>query len=151
MTRSHFTRTARNGEGSALEGCSVRVLNADRSALTQPLYETSTASTAMDNPWVSEDGTVDFYLDNAQIVAIGVTPAGGGAETFFEDQMVGVVPFAGLTLTVKRGADGTYGPRPFPERADVIVRWRGLTSPPKDSTHARGNDVWERADIEVTP
>jgi len=41
-----------------------------------PVYSDGTSSNLLSNPWVSSDGTIDFYLDSPQRVDLQITPPG---------------------------------------------------------------------------
>lgn len=90
MTRKHIQRPVRDANGSLVTNLSVRVLEPGTTTpIAQTLYQTSTGTTSIANPFVVATGIIDFYLDRAQTVRIGVLPSGATVETFFEDVQVG--------------------------------------------------------------
>lgn len=89
MTRVHFYRPVQNATGDLVPGVSVRLLQPGTTTLiTATVYDTLVTLTPKTNPWTSPGGVIDFYLDVAQTVRVGVTPP-GEPETFFEDVSVG--------------------------------------------------------------
>lgn len=78
MARSHLYKIFQNADGSVLTGATVAVLDPDTSdPISAALYTTDTGSTTLANPFTSDDGKVEFYLDNPQRLRLGITPAGG--------------------------------------------------------------------------
>lgn len=90
MPREHFSKPIRDGDGIIKPGSSVRLLEPNTTDLIpEPIYVDATGTDTRENPWVSEDGVVDFYLDKPRIVDIGITPEGSTSETVLQDQSVG--------------------------------------------------------------
>jgi hypothetical protein len=94
--REHFERPIRNGNGLLMPGSSVRLLQPGTTTdITDPIYIDATTTDERTNPWVTDNGVIDFYLKKSQFVRIGVVAAGGtGDEVFFEDIEVGNVDLA---------------------------------------------------------
>lgn len=91
MTREHFYKPIRDGSGILRVGATVRLLepNTPDTLIAEPIYLDDTGVEVRENPWVAEDGVVNFYLDKPRRVDIGITPDGGTAETVLPDQEVG--------------------------------------------------------------
>lgn len=89
MTREHFQRPVQDEEGNLLPGTSIRLLDpGTTSAITDDIYLNGTTADVRTNPWITNDGLIDFYLPKARIVRIGITPP-GDVEHFVEDMEVG--------------------------------------------------------------
>lgn len=85
MTRAHYYSLIQDGNGDIQPNSVVRVLQPGTETLiADPVYVDGSTSTALSNPFVSVDGTINFYLDTPQRVRLGVTKPGFD-ETFFED------------------------------------------------------------------
>lgn len=93
MSRVHYRSPIQDESGNLLTGSSVRVMVADTTEqITDALYTDDVeGAETLTNPWVTEDGIIDFYLDRPRYVRIGVTPPGAAEEIFFEDVEVGNV------------------------------------------------------------
>lgn len=90
MAREHFYKPIRDGSGVLRVGSSVRLLEPNvNTPISETIYVDDTGTEARANPWVAEDGVVDFYLDKPKRVDIGITPDGSTAETILPDQQVG--------------------------------------------------------------
>lgn len=83
--RAHFHRPVQNLQGDRIAEVSVRVL---APGTTDPvgdvLYVDDTSGLTRTNPWITTDGTIDFYLLSPRRVRIGIT-VGGDPEQFWED------------------------------------------------------------------
>lgn len=78
MTRAHFSRTAADDQGNVVPGTTVTVYETGTLAvLTDPLYINEVGSPTRDNPFVINDGVLDFYLDNPRQVKIGLLSPNG--------------------------------------------------------------------------
>lgn len=82
--RAHYYRTLQDTQGNLVPGCTVRVLQPGTTTLIQEaLYADDSTSTTLPNPFVSDDGLINFYLEEPARVRIGVT-AIDTPEVFFE-------------------------------------------------------------------
>lgn len=89
-TRKHIQRPIRDGSGNLVPNVSVRILEPGTTNLiSQILYQASAGTSSISNPFVCVNGIIDFYLDRAQTVRVGVVLPGASAETFFEDVQIG--------------------------------------------------------------
>lgn len=83
--RAHYYSLIQDGNGDIQPNSVVRVLQPGTETLiADPLYPDNDTGSAMTNPFVSVDGTINFYLDTPQRVRLGVTKPGFD-EVFFED------------------------------------------------------------------
>ena len=79
--RAHVRQVLQNPDGSILPGAEVRVLQAGSLTLiADTLWTTDEGSGTLTNPYVCEDGVVEFYLDIPQRVRLGYTPPGGSEQ-----------------------------------------------------------------------
>lgn len=128
-TRDHFERPLRDGNGLLLPGCSVRLLEPDSvDPITDPIYVAKTGTDERTNPWITDNGVVDFYLQKSRLVRIGVIEAGGTDEFFFEDVEVGNVDLAreNYAFTIAGPLSVQTGRVPMYIEADgEIERFRG--------------------------
>jgi hypothetical protein len=82
--RAHCYRLIQDAAGDLQPNSVVRVLQPETETLiSDPLYPDNDTVSPMTNPFVSVDGTIDFYLDVPQRVRLGVTQPGSD-EVFFE-------------------------------------------------------------------
>lgn len=90
MPREHFYKPIRDGSGVLRENVTVRLLEPGVDVLiSEPIYTSESGAETFPNPRVFEDGILDFYLDKAKIIDIGITPEGSTAETVIRNQWVG--------------------------------------------------------------
>lgn len=84
--RAHYNRAIVDDQGNLIVGCSVRVIDPATSlTLSDTLFAGETGSTSKTNPFVADDGVVDFYLDAQARVRLGITrPEVGSAEYYVE-------------------------------------------------------------------
>lgn len=105
MTRAHFLRKATDNQGNVVPGTVVTVYEVSSlTVVPVPLYVNEVGSITKDNPFVINDGVVEFYLDEPRQVRIGLrSPA--GPERFqdsldvFPDPTTVVAAPAGLQIT----------------------------------------------------
>jgi hypothetical protein len=72
--RAHYNRALMDSEGNVVPGAAIRIANPFTGAtLLDNVMSTATGPDIKPNPWVSDDGIVDFYLDTPQRVSIGIT------------------------------------------------------------------------------
>lgn len=99
MSREHYYRPIRDGSGVLRVGATVRLLEPNTlTMIAEPIYIDDTGVEVRENPWVAEDGIVDFYLDKPRRVDIGITPEGSTAEIVRGDQEVGDIEVYKETL-----------------------------------------------------
>lgn len=79
-------RTLTNAAGAPLPSAVVRVLTpGSEDLVTDVLYAAETGSGTLSNPLQADvTGVLDFYINEAQTVRLGITPLGGN-EFFVED------------------------------------------------------------------
>jgi hypothetical protein len=93
-TREHFHRPVQDDAGNLMTNSIVRLLDPGTTDLImEAIYSESVGGTPLPNPFTIEDGVIDFYLDQPQIVRIGVTPSGSTQEIYFENVSVGNTDF----------------------------------------------------------
>jgi hypothetical protein len=105
VTRAHFFRTASDDQGNVVPGTTVTVYETGTLAvLADTLYVNEVGSTTRDNPFVVNDGIIDFYLDSARQVKVGLRSP-SGIERFtdnldvYPDPKVVVQAPTGLQIT----------------------------------------------------
>lgn len=82
--RAHFIRPITDSEGNLIPNVEVSVFDSGTTDLiVDVLYDADTGDTFLDNPFISETGIVDFYLDVPARVRLGVTST--GATQYYED------------------------------------------------------------------
>lgn len=92
MARAHLYKPIQDGAGNLRPGAVVRVLEpGSLDEVPVPLYVADSGPNTIPNPFTSDDGLIDFYLDQPRRVRIGVR-SGGGDEQFFENIDV-LLPF----------------------------------------------------------
>lgn len=90
MPRAHFTQPIVDSSGNLLTGATVRVLQPGTTTpVSSALYTSGSGGAVRAQPWTVSSGVVDFYMNAAQTVRLGVTRS--GVETFIEDLDVGAV------------------------------------------------------------
>lgn len=78
MSRAHFSRTAADDQGNVVPGTTVTVyVPGTLAVLTDPLYINAIGSPTRDNPFIINDGLLDFYLDTPRQVKIGLRSPSG--------------------------------------------------------------------------
>lgn len=88
--REHFQRSIRDDLGHLVLSTSVRLLEPGTSTpISDTVYLAATGTDSRTNPWVSEDGLIDFYLARPRIVDIGVTASGSATEVITSNVAVG--------------------------------------------------------------
>ena len=89
MARVHISRPLQDNTGALLTDASVAVYDPGTTTpISQDLFEGLTGPTTKTNPFDATDGHVDFYLDTAANVRIGITRP-SLPEFFIEDIAVG--------------------------------------------------------------
>ena len=89
MARSHFYRPLQDNHGDLVTDASVRVLQPGTTTLiTDTMWDSVTGGTALPNPFSPTTGIVDFYMDTAQTVKLGIT-SGVQPEVFIDNIDVG--------------------------------------------------------------
>lgn len=97
--RAHLYRTAADNAGNVVPNLSVAVYQAGTTALIpQPLYTQDIGSETLANPFVTSTGIIDFYIDDAASVRIGLTPS-SGVETYVDNIEVNPPPEATVQAT----------------------------------------------------
>jgi hypothetical protein len=97
--RAHFSKTLTDNAGNVLLNASVRVLQPGSTLpISQPIYSDNNSTNTLPNPFVCSTGVIDFYLNAAQRVRIGITPSGDSTEVYFEDIDVSAVAFLAAVL-----------------------------------------------------
>lgn len=92
MTREHLLKPIQDEAGNLQPGSSVRLLEPGTTTpIAETIYVDGTSDIPRTNPWVTDTGVADFYLDKAKTVRIGVITPGAAAEIFFEDVEIGEV------------------------------------------------------------
>lgn len=83
--RAHYTRPVTDDQGVLLPNVQVTVYNPGTTDLIAAvLYGSDAGSDVLANPYVSNTGVIDFYLDLPSRVRIGVVQ-GGLPEQYYED------------------------------------------------------------------
>lgn len=83
--RAHFTRPVTDDQGSLLPNAQVSVFEPGTiTYISEVLYASDTGSDVLTNPYISDTGVVDLYLDEPMRVRIGIVQ-GGLPMQFFED------------------------------------------------------------------
>jgi hypothetical protein len=83
--RAHCYRLIQDAAGDLQPNSVIRVLQPGTETLiSDPLYPDNATVSSMTNPFISVDGTLNFYLDVPQRVRLGVTKPGSD-EIFFDD------------------------------------------------------------------
>lgn len=78
MSRAHFFRTASDDQGNVVPGTTVTVYETGTLALlADSLYVNEVGSPTRDNPFVINDGIIDFYLNGPRQVKIGLRSPSG--------------------------------------------------------------------------
>jgi hypothetical protein len=96
--RPHFNRAIVDTEGNLIPGCEVRIIDPADGVSNIPdlLYLDDSTTTEMNNPYITGDGVINFYLATARRVRIGITrPEPGSTEFYIEDMDVQAPPSAG--------------------------------------------------------
>lgn len=79
MSRAHYEAPIQDLAGNIQAGTIVAVFqNGTTTLLTAPLWADGTSSNTLSNPFTSEDGNINFYLDIPQRVDLGIAPPGQG-------------------------------------------------------------------------
>lgn len=84
--RGHYNRAIVDNAGNLILGCTVRLIDIGTNAnLTDTIFAQATGSTSKPNPFVADDGVIDFYLDTQTRLRMGITrPEPGSAEYYVE-------------------------------------------------------------------
>lgn len=83
--RAHFTRPVTDGQGDLLPNVQVSVFDpATTDLIGQTLYSSDTGNTVLTNPFVSNTGVIDLYLDTPARVRFGIVQ-GNLPMQFYED------------------------------------------------------------------
>lgn len=116
MARAHLYRSISDSNGNIRPAVQVSVFNAGSTQLTeQTLYTGETGSTALENPFVSSDGVIDFYLDRAQSVKIELRD-GSSLSTF---DNIEVVPSPDNVVQAANG----FAIQNAPEAGQFLQSW----------------------------
>lgn len=101
--REHFHKPVRDGNGALLLHATVRIIdpetNENLDPVKWPLWTDEEGEAQRLNPTILDEGVIDFYLDRAKVVDIGITPEGSTAETILRNQSVGDVDIVKETYT----------------------------------------------------
>jgi hypothetical protein len=88
MPRAHLHKVITDSDGNIVPNTRVTIYEAGTTQLiAQPLYTQKIGSPVWPNPLTTSDGYVDFYLDRAQSVRIGLAVQ-GATETYVDDMPV---------------------------------------------------------------
>lgn len=88
MTRAHFYTKVTDDQGNVVPGTQVTIYQPGTLTLLEAsLFDNEVGSTTLPNPFVVNDGIIDFYLDRPGQVKVGVR-ASNGTERTFDDQDV---------------------------------------------------------------
>lgn len=83
--RAHFTRPVTDEQGDLLPNVQVSVFNPGTTTpITQPLYTSDTGGGVLTNPFVSNTGIIDLYLDVPTRVRFGIL-VGALPMQYYED------------------------------------------------------------------
>lgn len=84
--RAHYNRAIMDREGNLIPGCTVRVIDpADGvTNLTDQIFVSQSGSATRSNPYVCDDGILDFYLAQERRVRLGITKPGTTTEVVFD-------------------------------------------------------------------
>lgn len=84
--RAHYNRAIMDREGNLIPGCTVRVIDpADGvTSLTDQIFVSQFGSATRSNPYVCDDGILDFYLAQERRVRLGITKPGTTTEVVFD-------------------------------------------------------------------
>jgi len=84
--RGHYNRAIVDSEGNLILGCTIRLIDSTTGLnITDIVYAQATGSTTKTNPFVADDGVIDFYLDAQARLRMGITrPEPGSAEYYIE-------------------------------------------------------------------
>lgn len=97
--RAHYYRALMDGSGNVIPGCSVRVIDPLTGlSITPTIWSNARRSdnaSKRSNPFVAENGIIDFYLPDAARVRLGITRPSGGGEYYIEGADV-MLPTVGL-------------------------------------------------------
>jgi len=75
--RAHYRAPVTDTMGTYLAGTSVTILvNGTSTPVGLPLYVDGTTSNLLPNPFITQDGTINFYMDSPQRVDIEIAPPG---------------------------------------------------------------------------
>jgi hypothetical protein len=110
MTRAHYARKATDDQGNVVPGTTVTVYQPGTLAvLDEDLFVNEVGSVTHDNPFVINDGIIDFYLANARQVKIGLRSP-NGTERFSDNQ--DVYPDPQTVVQAPAGLQITNAPLP---------------------------------------
>jgi hypothetical protein len=113
MTRAHLYRPVVDNQGNVLPNAIVRVLQPGTTTpISDTMYVDDTSGVTRSNPHTYADGVIDFYVEDAQRVRLGIK-IGSGTEVFYEDvdilepatgggggDILRVVPASGAAQTI---------------------------------------------------
>jgi hypothetical protein len=104
MARAHFYKPVQDAEGNLVTSVSVRVLDPGTDTeIAETLYQTDVDLGTYDNPFISVDGIIDFYLAAPKRVDVEVTA--GSIVTLFSNVDVGAQPSLSIILTDANDVD----------------------------------------------
>lgn len=106
--RAHLYRSATDNAGNVIPNLTVAIYQAGTtSLLNQPLYVQDIGSETLTNPFVTSNGIIDFYVDDAASVKVGLTGA-SGIEVPIDD--IEIVPPPENTVQAVTGFSIVNGP-----------------------------------------
>lgn len=116
MPREHFVRPIRTADGPLVMGAtSVRVLEPGTSdPIAETIYAAATGTDTRLNPWIVEEGVIDFYLDKGRVVDIGLVLPGTESEVIYRDLPVGDEEIYKETMTFT--VSGSLTAKTYPGR-----------------------------------
>jgi hypothetical protein len=89
MPRAHFYRPIQDTQGNIVQDATVRVLQPGTTTpIADPMYVAATGPSVLANPFQATSGVIDFYVDLAQTVRLGIARS-GDLERFIEDIDIG--------------------------------------------------------------
>jgi hypothetical protein len=111
MSRSHFYRTVQSLGGALVSGASVTVCEEGTTTpIAQTMYTTVAGADELSNPFLADGGVIDFYLDDAQDIALVIT---FGSSTLIVDYQPVLPPAeeiftSGAPMTVTNGPSNGF-------------------------------------------
>lgn len=89
MPRAHFYRPIQDTQGNIVQDATVRVLQPGTIVpIADSMYVAATGPSVLANPFQATSGVIDFYVDLAQTVRLGIARS-GDLERFIEDIDIG--------------------------------------------------------------
>lgn len=107
-SRAHLYRSATDNSGNIVPQLTVAVYEpGSTTLLAQPLYIDAVSSVTLSNPFTTSTGIIDFYLDDAATVKLGVTGP-SGIEIPYDN--IEITPPPENTVLAATSFDITNGP-----------------------------------------